>query len=487
MRASRNGNIWQHVDWLTIGLFLVLVIFGWLNIYGASYTFDQTSIFDFSNRAGKQFAWIGGSVLMGIILLLIDYRTYDVLTYIAYGAMLLLLLATPFLAHDIKGSMSWISLGPVSLQPAEFAKCIVALTIAKYMGRYDYKIRTWRDLIVPFVLIGVPALIIMVLQKETGSALVFAAFLLVFYRQGMSGYVLWMGVAAVAFFIISIRWGAVALPLGTGSLGIMVCMLLLTAVEVYFICRDHYIRYQALIMVGAITAIYGICLIINIWVPLPFDWISMGIVIALVFYTIFVSLYWRKYMLLILAAFTLFCIGYTHACDFVFTRVLQPHQRIRIEVLLGMKEDPAGAGYNVNQARIAIGSGRFFGKGYLNGTQTKLQFVPEQDTDFIFCTVGEEWGFVGSVGVLLVYLYFILHLIEIAERQRNVSTRICAYSVASIFLFHLTINVGMVLGLLPVIGIPLPFFSYGGSSLWGFTMLLFILLRLDAARMEQLN
>ena len=197
MRASRNGNIWQHVDWLTIGLFLVLVIFGWLNIYGASYTFDQTSIFDFSNRAGKQFAWIGGSVLMGIILLLIDYRTYDVLTYIAYGAMLLLLLATPFLAHDIKGSMSWISLGPVSLQPAEFAKCIVALTIAKYMGRYDYKIRTWRDLIVPFVLIGVPALIIMVLQKETGSALVFAAFLLVFYRQGMSGYVLWMGVAAV--------------------------------------------------------------------------------------------------------------------------------------------------------------------------------------------------------------------------------------------------------------------------------------------------
>ena len=220
---------------------------------------------------------------------------------------------------------------------------------------------------------------------------------------------------------------------------------------------------------------------------MPFDWISMGIVIALVIYTVFVSLYWRKYMLLILAAFTLFCIGYTHACDFVFTRVLQPHQRIRIEVLLGMKEDPTGAGYNVNQARIAIGSGRFFGKGYLNGTQTKLQFVPEQDTDFIFCTVGEEWGFVGSIGVLLVYLYFILHLIEIAERQRNVSTRIYAYSVASIFLFHLTINVGMVLGLLPVIGIPLPFFSYGGSSLWGFTMLLFILLRLDAARMEQLN
>ena len=487
MRASRNGNIWQHVDWITIGMFLLLALFGWLNIYGASYTFDQTSIFDFSNRAGKQFVWLMGSLVLGIILLLIDYKTYDVLAYIAYGAMLLLLLATPFLAHDIKGSMSWISLGPVSLQPAEFAKCVVALAVAKYMGRYNYKIRTWRDLIVPFSLIGVPALIIMVLQKETGSALVFAAFLLVFYRQGMSGYVLWMGVAAVALFIISIRFGAITLPLGTGSVGILTCMLILTVVEIYFICKEHPMRWQGLILVGSVALIYAICLIINIWIPMPFDWISMGIVIALVIYNVFVSLYWRKYMLLVLAVFTLFCIGYTHACDFVFQKVLQPHQRIRIEVLFGLKEDPAGAGYNVNQARIAIGSGRFFGKGYLNGTQTKLQFVPEQDTDFIFCTVGEEWGFVGSIGVLLMYLAFILRLIFIAERQRNVSTRIYAYAVASIFLFHLTINVGMVLGLLPVIGIPLPFFSYGGSSLWGFTLMLFILLRLDAARMEQLN
>ena len=477
----------QSVDWLTIGLFLALVFFGWLNIYGASYTFDQTSIFDFSNRAGKQFTWILGSLFLGGVLLLIDYKTYDVLAYIAYGLMLLLLLVTPFLAHDIKGSLSWISLGPVSLQPAEFAKCIVALAVAKYMGRYEYKIRSWRDLIVPFVLIGVPAIIIMVLQKETGSALVFAAFLLVFYRQGMSGYVLWMGVAAVALFIISIRFGAIPLPLGSGSVGILTCMLLLAAVEIFFICKEHYMRWQALILVGSVAVVYGITLIVSIWVDVPFNWVSVGVVIALALYNIFVSIYWRKYMLILVALFTLFCIGYTHACDFVFTKVLQPHQRIRIEVLLGMKEDPAGAGYNVNQARIAIGSGRFLGKGYLNGTQTKLQFVPEQDTDFIFCTVGEEWGFVGSVGVLLLYLVFILRLIEIAERQRSTFTRIYAYSVASIFLFHLTINVGMVLGLLPVIGIPLPFFSYGGSSLWGFTLLLFILLRLDAARMEQLS
>ena len=224
MRASRSGNIWSNVDWITIGLFLALAIFGWLNIYGASYTFDQTSIFDFSNRAGKQFVWMIGSLVLGLILLLIDNKTYDVVAYVLYGAMLLLLLATPFLARDIKGSLSWISLGPVNLQPAEFAKCVVALTIAKYMGRYEYKIRSWRDFIVPFTLIGVPALIIMVLQKETGSALVFASFLLVFYRQGMSGYVLWMGVAAVALFIISIRWGASPLPLGTGSVGIPIPM-----------------------------------------------------------------------------------------------------------------------------------------------------------------------------------------------------------------------------------------------------------------------
>lgn len=487
MRASRSGNIWQYVDWPTIWMFLGLVFFGWLNIYGASYTFDQTSIVDFSNRAGKQFAWIMGSLSLGIVLLLIDYKTYDVLTYIAYGLMIALLLVTPFLARDIKGSMSWISLGPVNIQPAEFAKCIVALAIAKYMGQYDYKLRTWRDLVVPFVLMGVPALIIMVLQKETGSALVFAAFLLVFYRQGMSGYVLWCGVVAVALFILSIRFGAVPLPLGTGSVGTLCCMLLLIGIEIYFICKEHPIRWQLLILSGSVIVIYGIGLLINIWWSVPFGWLSIGIVVALSLYAAVVAFYFRRYALIWVALFNLACIGYTQACDFVFTRVLQPHQRIRIEVLLGMKEDPAGAGYNVNQARIAIGSGRFFGKGYLNGTQTKLQFVPEQDTDFIFCTVGEEWGFVGSLGVLILYVFFILRLITIAERQRNTTTQIYAYAVASIFLFHLMINVGMVLGLLPVIGIPLPFFSYGGSSLWGFTMLLFILLRLDAARMEQLR
>ena len=379
-------------------MFLLLALFGWVNIYGAGYNYEQTSIFSFANRAGKQFVWICTAMVLGMVILLIDEKTYDMFGYWLYGAMILLLLLTPILARDVKGSLSWINFGPINLQPAEFAKCFTAIAVAKYMGRFEYRLRGWRDLVVPGVLVLLPMFIIMVLQKETGSALVFTAFLLTFYRQGMTAVIL----LAVLFAFVMWR-----------------------------VWRN---RVQRL------------------WVVL----------------------------------FFILYLGFSGMCNYAFTHVLQPHQRIRIEVLLGMKDDPSGAGYNVNQARIAIGSGRFFGKGYLEGTQTKLKFVPEQDTDFIFCTVGEEWGFVGSTAVLLLYLVFILRIIYLAERQREVSARVYGYSVASIFLLHLTINVGMVLGLLPVIGIPLPMFSYGGSSLWGFTLLLFIFLRMDAARMNRL-
>lgn len=430
---SRNGSIWYNLDWPTITMFLVLALFGWMNIYGASYNFDQTSIFDFSNRAGKQFVWILTALVMGGIILIIDYKTYDVLAYIFYAIMILLLLATPFLAHNVKGSYSWITMGPVSLQPAEFAKCITALAVAKYMGRYEYKVRDWRDLIVPFALIGVPMLIIMVWQRETGSSLIFASFLLVFYRQGMSGYVLWSGAVVVILFILAIRFG------------IWPCYVIILGITAYFLWKDRFeMKHQGILYLRRLQF-----------------WIVMGFMVTMLFFT--------------------------HTCDFAFHKILQPHQRSRIEVLLGMKDDPSGVGYNVNQAKIAIGSGRFFGKGFLQGTQTKLNYVPEQATDFIFCTVGEEWGFIGSMSVLLLYMFFILRLITIAERQRDTFSQIYAYIVVGIFFFHLTINVGMVLGLLPVIGIPLPFFSYGGSSLWGFTILLFILLRLDAARVEKLH
>ncbi len=403
-------------------MFLLLALFGWVNIYGAGYNYEQTSIFSFANRAGKQFVWICTAMVLGMVILLIDEKTYDMFGYWLYGAMILLLLLTPLLARDVKGSLSWINFGPINLQPAEFAKCFTAIAVAKYMGRFEYRLRGWRDLVVPGVLVLLPMFIIMVWQKETGSALVFTAFLLTFYRQGMTGLVLLAGVLAVVLFIVVIRFS------------LLPAVILLAVLFAFVMWRVWRNRVQRL------------------WVVL----------------------------------FFILYLGFSGMCNYAFTHVLQPHQRIRIEVLLGMKDDPSGAGYNVNQARIAIGSGRFFGKGYLEGTQTKLKFVPEQDTDFIFCTVGEEWGFVGSTAVLLLYLVFILRIIYLAERQREVSARVYGYSVASIFLLHLTINVGMVLGLLPVIGIPLPMFSYGGSSLWGFTLLLFIFLRMDAARMNRL-
>ena len=419
---NQRTNIWSAVDWWTVLMFLLLALFGWVNIYGAGYNYEQTSIFSFANRAGKQFVWICTAMVLGMVILLIDEKTYDMFGYWLYGAMILLLVITPILARDVKGSLSWINFGPINLQPAEFAKCFTAIAVAKYMGRFEYRLRGWRDLVMPGVLVLLPMFIIMVLQKETGSALVFTAFLLTFYRQGMTGLVLLAGVLAVVLFIVVIRFS------------LLPAVILLAVLFAFVMWRVWRNRVQRL------------------WVVL----------------------------------FFILYLGFSGMCNYAFTHVLQPHQRIRIEVLLGMKDDPSGAGYNVNQARIAIGSGRFFGKGYLEGTQTKLKFVPEQDTDFIFCTVGEEWGFVGSTAVLLLYLVFILRIIYLAERQREVSARVYGYSVASIFLLHLSINVGMVLGLLPVIGIPLPMFSYGGSSLWGFTLLLFIFLRMDAARMNRL-
>lgn len=492
---SRNGSILRSIDWISIGLFLALTIFGWLNIYGATYNFEQTTIFDFSNRAGKQFVWILTALAMGGVIMLIDSRTFNVLAWVLYGVWLLVLIATPFLAHDIKGSLSWITLGPVSLQPAEFAKFFTALAVAKYMSRYEFKVRNLLDFIVPFVIIGVPMLIIMIWQKETGSALVFAAFLLMFYREGMSGYVLLIAVVAVTFFIFVIRLGIVSLPLGIGSWGMLLSMIAILAIEIFFLFfkfsgrkqMDSFCRLSAIVMAATVVGVFGIALFVNIWVKnVPYVWIATILVGISFLYLIYLALRWRQRDILFLLLFSLFSVIYCYSCDYVFDHILQPHQRSRIEVLLGLKDDPSGVGYNVNQAKIAIGSGRLTGKGFLQGTQTKLQFVPEQATDFIFCTVGEEWGFLGSSAVLLVYMIFILRLMFLAERQKDKFSQIYGYAVASIFLLHLTINIGMVLGLLPVIGIPLPFFSYGGSSLWGFSLLLFVFLRLDAERVEKM-
>lgn len=483
---TRNSII-SGIDWWTIVLFLGIALFGWLNIYGASYTFDQTSLFDLSNRAGKQFLWLGIACVLGIAVLFIEGRTYEVTAYLIYAFWLIVLLITPFLAHNTKGSMSWIDLGPLKFQPAELAKMITALALAKYMGRYEYRVRSWRDLVVPFLLLAIPALIIMVWQRETGSALVFASFMIMFYRFGMSGYVLTGGLSFVLLFICTIRFGDVPLPIGTGDVGILLCYLALMAVVVGFAWLHDMDWKTALILCGIIALTYATGLIINIWHTVNFNIISLIALVLAMLYFSSVAIYRRHFNMLLVTAYIAVAILFCEACTIVFDKVLQPHQRTRIEVLLGLKDDPTGAGYNVNQSLIAIGSGQFSGKGFLKGTQTKLRFVPEQDTDFIFCTVGEEWGFLGSAGLLIAYLCFILRLIFIAERQRDNYSKIYAYCVAGIFFFHLTINIGMVLGLLPVIGIPLPFFSYGGSSLISFTLLLAVLLRLDAERINKLH
>lgn len=484
---NRNRSIISGIDWWTIVLFLVIALFGWLNIYGSSYSFDQTSIWDFSNRAGKQLVWLMTAVVIGTIILMIEEKTYDVLGYIFYGAMLLLLIITPIFARDIKGSLSWLTIGPISLQPAEFAKCFTAIAVAKFMSQYGYKVRDLRDLIVPFALIGVPMLIIMLAQRETGSALVFMSFLLVFYRQGMSGYVLTWGLVSVLLFIIVIRFGDMALPLGLGSVGGLVSTLFIQAIVLGLLMgREKDFRSLIIVSVGIVVC-FGIGLLLNLWMTINFNYIGIISLAITAIYLLAHSIKYRKKALGWMVAFVLFSTALCQGCDYAFHHILQKHQRVRIEVLLGMKDDPYGAGYNVNQSLIAIGSGQTMGKGFLQGTQTKLKFVPEQDTDFIFCTVGEEWGFVGAAGLLLLYLALILRIIYIAERQRDRFSMIYAYCVAGILLFHVTINIGMVLGLLPVIGIPLPFFSYGGSSLWGFTILLSIMLRLDAARVNKMQ
>ena len=480
-----HNNIISGIDWWTIFLFLAIALFGWLNIYGASYTFDQTSLFDLSNRAGKQFLWLGIACVLGIAVLFIEGRTYEVIAYLLYAFWIAVLLVTPFLAHNTKGSMSWIDLGPLKFQPAELAKMITALALAKYMGRYGYQVRSWRDLVVPFLLLAVPAGIIMVWQRETGSALVFASFLLMFYRFGMSGYVITGGLSFALLFICSIRFGEVPLPWGEGNVGILLCYLVLLAVVIGFVWFRERDLKNVLILSGIVVLAYAAGLIVNIWHTVNFNLVSLiALVIALVYFT-FIILYRRHFSMLMVTAYIVLSLIFCEACAMVFNKVLQPHQRTRIEVLLGLKDDPTGAGYNVNQSLIAIGSGQFTGKGFLKGTQTKLRFVPEQDTDFIFCTVGEEWGFIGSAALMIAYLCLILRLIVIAERQRDNYSKIYAYCVAGIFFFHLTINIGMVIGLLPVIGIPLPFFSYGGSSLISFTLLLAVLLRLDAERLSK--
>jgi rod shape determining protein RodA len=429
----------QDIDWLTVLIYGVLVLAGWLNIFAAVYDVEtHPNIFDFSINSGKQLVWIGTAFILIILIMAIDFKFYSAFAYIIYGLMILLLIATIFVGAEIKGSHSWIKVGGFSVQPAEFAKFATALALANYLGRINVKFEKFQTKIVCAAIIGLPCIIIL-LQNETGTVLVFSAFILVLYREGLSPVVLILGLASVSVFILSLAMDQNNLLIGIAILTTLILSYLLYKLFTGIAKkRTDKVRPQVtrmLVIVGGAIVISAVVLSVNYFVE----------------------------------------------------NVLQAHQRKRIKILFNPDADPLGAGYNVTQSKIAIGSGEFVGKGFLQGTQTKFDFVPEQSTDFIFCTIGEEHGWLGCSMVITLYVVFLLRIIFLAERQKDKFARIYGYSVACIIFFHFTINIGMTIGLFPVIGIPLPFFSYGGSSLWSFTILLFVFLKLDAHRKQMLG
>ncbi len=419
---SNEINLKSGIDWITVGLFLSLLIIGFFNIYAAVFNPDEPiPIYSMTNNAGRQLLFMALSSIIVLFILFLDYKIFDSFAYLFYGFMILLLIATIFLGSDIKGSKSWIKLGIFSLQPAEFAKTATALALARFLSTQGVNISKFKDAWKAAAIILLPPIII-ILQKETGSALTFAAFMVVFYREGLPAVYPLLFLTFVGLLIITL----------------------------------HFAAWQVIIVLS---------------------------ILLLLFWYVFLKRYerTRQNLYRIIGLFVLFS-TFTFGVNFFINNILQPHQQKRIKVLVNPDADPLGAGWNVTQSKIAIGSGGLVGKGYLQGTQTKFNFVPEQSTDFIFCTIGEEWGFVGSLVVLAIYFGLLWRIITLAEKQRNKFARIYGYSVASILFFHLLVNIGMTIGMMPVIGIPLPLVSYGGSSLWSFTILIFIFLKMEAHR-----
>lgn len=420
---ERSNSIFYNIDWITVLIYLVLMIMGWMNIYAAVYNEDHYVITDISQKYGKQLIWIITSIVLATIILIIDENFYTAFAYLVFGIFLAANIAVPFLGREVKGSRSWFRFGEFGIQPAEFMKFATNLALAKFLSNQNIKIADYKNTFIALIIIGIPLIIIKQLQDETGLAIVFVAFIFTLYREGLSVNYLLLGFLAIVLFILALLINNTYLFIIIGSL---------CAVAVLFVKRNaRNLFLIALVGIVACSMVKGTSMV------------------------------------------------YEH---------MEAHQKVRIDVLLGRGTvDLKKEGYNVNQAKIAIGSGGFLGKGYLQGTQTKYDFVPEQDTDFIFCTVGEEWGFVGSTVVIVLLLTLIIRVVFIAERQRSPFSRIYGYGVASVLFFHLTVNVGMTIGLAPVIGIPLPFFSYGGSSLWSFTILLFIFIKLDSHRLQILR
>ncbi len=472
--GHRGRGLAKTIDWSLVICWLVLILIGWANIYASVHSSEPSSIFDWTSRSGKQFVWMATSLGIAVLILfIIPPRAYEGLSVPIYMAVIGLLVAVIFLGIEVKGSRSWFEFGPIRFQPAEISKIATSLLLATYMSQLGYRIGRLKDFFLTAIIILLPMMII-VLQSETGSALVYVGFIFMLYREGLSGWLIFMVGMAILSFILTLT----ASP--------FVAVLVLAGVASMCICLySGRFKWWIIICVPLIVLFAFLPKILGSFAEVPFIakikplYVLLGAIGLSLPFVAFKAFRQRNTFTHLAIVSLLAGIMLVFSADFLFNEVLQDHQRKRIEVLLGMKEDPSGVGYNVNQSKIAIGSGGFFGKGYLNGTQTTYGFVPEQSTDFIFCTIGEEWGFAGCSFVILLYVFLIWRIIKNAERSREGFTRIYGYCVACCIFMHLFINIGMTIGLMPVIGIPLPFISYGGSSLWAFTAMLFIFIALD--------
>jgi rod shape determining protein RodA len=470
----RRGNITAHLDWLTVFIFLVLLVLGWLNIYSADYSEQHASIFDMSQRYGKQFLWILAAFAIAVTVILIDAQFYEFFAYAIYALAILLLIMVAVAGKEINGSRSWFVIGSFQIQPSEFAKPAVGLALAKYLSTLNISVTKFSTFVKACIIIFFPAGLIL-LQPDTGSAMVFVSFILATYREGSSPYILVMmiGLAILAIMVLLLN-------------EMVILSIILVAGLISFLYVSGSLR-KTLWVAFSFFVIYGLILGVSWLRGTEITYFFAGVlatIIGAVISTIVILMKSiRKVFYIVL---TVVCaISFSYAVDYGFHKLNQ-YQQNRVNIMLGIDSDNLGAGYNLNQSKIAIGSGGFGGKGFLKGTQTKMRFVPEQSTDFIFCTVGEELGFVGASIIIVIFIFFFYRLIFLAERQRSQFARIYGYSIISVLFFHFTINIAMTIGLFPVVGIPLPFFSYGGSSLWSFTILLFIFLKLDASRMDSL-
>ncbi len=496
--GHKGRGLAKTIDWKLVICYLILVLIGWANIYASVHSSEPASIFDFDSRSGKQFVWIITALIIGsIILFVLNPRIFEGLSVPIYLFVLALLIAVIFLGIEVKGSRSWFAFGPIRFQPAEISKISTSLLLATVMSQQGYKIGRAKDFLVTAMIILLPMMII-ILQSETGSALVYVGFIFMLYREGLSGWLIFLVGMAILSFILTLTaspYIAILVIISVASLciclysgrfrwwlmiGIPLIALFSFLPSLLELWSANLLGEEGLAALAAAEGDYEAAGLVEplvnkinpLYILLGFTCLSLPVAVF--------TAYRERNLFSHLAVISMIAgIALVFSADFIFNDVLQDHQRKRIEVLLGMKEDPSGVGYNVNQSKIAIGSGGLFGKGYLNGTQTTYGFVPEQSTDFIFCTVGEEWGFVGTSFVILLYVFLIWRIIQNAERSREAFTRIYGYCVACCIFMHLFINIGMTIGLMPVIGIPLPLVSYGGSSLWGFTTLLFIFIALD--------